>query len=258
MKQFLLPASYSGQPTVIIQGEDYHYLVHVRRVQEHQVLSGIDLHGVSYELEVMEITGERILLKVRQLEKAPGGTVSRDTAALTLFQCIPKGKRMDTIIRQCVETGVSRIVPVISEHTVVKLTDEKRTGKVKRWEKIVKEAVQQSGNTRPLIISPVTNLADTLPFFKDFDLKLFFHEQPLANKGLHQYLFEDRKHIALFIGPEGGLGEKEVQFLRSGGFFPVWLGKRVLRVDTAALFAISSIQILLLEKDAWKKIGRYR
>jgi 16S rRNA (uracil1498-N3)-methyltransferase len=159
---------------------------------------------------------------------------------------------MDTIVRQCVETGVSRIVPVISSHTVVKLSDEKKTAKVKRWEKIIKEAVQQSGSPRPPAVSPVISLMDSLDYSEEFDLKLFFHEQPLANKGLHQYLFEESKNIALFIGPEGGLSEQEVQFLQGNGFSPVWLGKRILRVDTAALFAISSIQILLLEKDAWK------
>lgn len=247
MKQFFLPASYAGQPVVILQGEDYHYLVHVRRVEERQLFPGIDIHGTPYQLEVLEITGETLSIKVEKQKDRPVEGVR-----ITLFQCIPKGKMIDTIIRQCVETGVFRIVPVISDHTVIHLTDEKRAAKVQRWERIAKEAVQQSGSALPLTIAPITDLTDTLHFFSDLDLKLFFHEQPLANKGLHQYLFEDRKHIALFVGPEGGLSGKEVRFLQTSGFFPVWLGNRVLRVDTAVLFAISSIQILLLEKEVWK------
>jgi 16S rRNA (uracil1498-N3)-methyltransferase len=151
-----------------------------------------------------------------------------------------------------VETGVSRIVPVVSERTVVSLSEEKRAEKLKRWEKIGKEALQQSGRTELMTVFPVTDIEQTRVLFDEIDLKLFFHEQPLAHKGLHQYLFEERKHIALFIGPEGGLSRKEVRFLESCGFLPVWLGERVLRVDTAALFAISSIQLLLLERELWK------
>jgi 16S rRNA (uracil1498-N3)-methyltransferase len=216
-------------------------------VERHQIIEGSDEEGNLYSLTVRDISKENLILHVEKR-----GKVMKWGTDITLFQCLPKGKRFDTILRQCVETGVTRIVPVISENTVVSLSDEKRIEKMRRWEKIGKEALQQSGRIQSILLSPVTDIEQTSASFNEFDLKLFFHEQPLAHKGLHQYLFEERKHIALFIGPEGGFSKKEVRFLESSGFLPVWLGDRVLRVDTAALFAISSIQILLLERELWK------
>ena len=247
MKRYLLPASYNGEPSITLAGDDFHYLVHVRRVDKHQVIQGSDEKGNLYSLTVQDISKQDLILNVEKQ-----GTAVKAGTDITLFQCLPKGKRFETILRQCVETGVTRIVPVISENTVVSLSEEKRIEKMRRWEKIGKEALQQSGRVQAITLSPVTDIEQTSASFDEFDLKLFFHEQPLAHKGLHQYLFEERKHIALYIGPEGGLSKKEVRFLESSGFLPVWLGDRVLRVDTAALFAISSIQILLLEREAWK------
>jgi len=248
MRLFILPPSFHGEEVLRLEGKEYHYLVRVLRKREGDSFNASDGEGTFYYATVEEITPSFCTLRVQRR-----GPLERPFPEITLFQCIPKGKKLDLIVRQAVELGVSRIVPVISRFSVPRW--ESPEEKIRRLQRIAKEAAQQCGSLEvPEILapSPLNAIGELFPLTEPDRLGLFFHQAPLARTTLHQYLSIYRKAIALVIGPEGGLSEEEVTYLQQGGFSPAYLGPSVLRTETAPVFALAAVQILLLEKTAWK------
>lgn len=248
MRLFVLPSSFQGQEVIRLEGKDYHYLVRVLRKRVGDSFNASDGEGTLYYVTVEEIDPSSCTLRVQRR-----GPLEGSFPEITLFQCIPKGRKLDLIVRQAVELGVSRIVPVVSKYSISRWDSPEE--KIQRLQRIAREAAQQSGSPEVPEILPSLPLKGIGEFFHPQEpdrLGLFFHQAPLARTTLHQYLSICRKAIALVIGPEGGLSEEEVAHLKQGGFFPVYLGPSVLRTETAPVFAVAAVQILLLEKTAWK------
>lgn len=249
MKQFLLPPSFKGGNELLITGKDAHYLTNVLRKAPGETFSGIDTRGARYLLTINEIREGTVLLSAQLSQDNEAAALPE----ITLIQCLPKGKKMDMIIRQAAELGAARIVPVISEHSIPKFDEREKEKKRLRWEKVIKEAVQQSGNTVIPEIQSVVSLPELVRRDRfSWEMGLFFYEKPLETGSLHGYLSVHPKSVALLIGPEGGFSEKEVRIVMDAGFRPVYLGKRILRVETAAASALALVQLLLMEKKLWK------
>lgn len=255
MRQFVLPPEYAGEGHCTLRGEQRHYIVNVLRLKEGERFPGLDRTGNPFELELESVDARQCRLAVhpaapQELGRSPG------EAKITLFQCLPKGKKMELIIRQATEAGISTIVPVTSRHSVPRLDRRDFAAKSERWSRIVREAVQQCGRgSFPELRPPIS--FDELPeAWSRRGTGLFFHEEPLAQKSLHEYLVEDAGEVALVIGPEGGLAPSETQVLLDAGFGAVFLGANVLRVETATLFAIAAARIILLEKSRWRLNNR--
>jgi len=270
MRQFVLPADYSGESRLILRGRSFHYLREVLRLPVGSTFPGMDTKGTRVTLTIVDAGKSSCTVSVEpvihghdpspssgaaaQARSAAGpvpGDSTRGRPRITLFQCLPKGRKMDLIVRQAAEAGIDRIVPVMSEHSIARI-DAGDSGKTGRWHRIIREALQQSGTDHlPILEYPLP--FDSIPAEQEGGgTGLFFHERPLANKTLHEYLLDATDQIALVVGPEGGLSEKEVALLTSAGFGSVWLGESVLRVETAALYSIAAVQIVLLERDSWK------
>ena len=170
---------------------------------------------------------------------------------ISLYQALPKGRKMELIVRQATELGVRRIVPVLSEHSLVKITKAEADSKRQRWQRIAREALQQSGAARlPQIEQPI-GLTELLER-NDPGRVLFFHQVRLAAGSLHECLAEVPVRLSLLIGPEGGFSEGEVESLVGSGFTPVYLGDTVLRSETAALAALAAVKMILQERSNWK------
>ncbi|GAB4372178.1 MAG: 16S rRNA (uracil(1498)-N(3))-methyltransferase [Spirochaetales bacterium] len=247
MRLFILPPSFHGEEMVRLQGKDYHYLVRVLRKREGDSFNASDGQGTLYYATVEEISPSFCTLRVQAR-----GPLDRPFPDLTLFQCIPKGKKLDQIVRQAVELGVSRVVPVVGRFSVPRWDSLEE--KIRRLNRIAREAAQQCGALEvPEVLSPVPlERIGEIWHPQDPDrLGLFFHQAPLAPIPLHQYLSPCRKAIALVIGPEGGLSDEEVSLLQQADFSPAYLGPSVLRTETAPVFALAAVQILLLEKASW-------
>lgn len=129
--------------------------------------------------------------------------------------------------------------------------EERVEKKLARWERIIREAAQQSGALRPPLLTPPLTFKEVLKKSQD-GLSLFFHQEPVNDLTLHHYLHNRPDSVNLIIGPEGGFSESEVQELLAAGSKAVFLGNTVLRVETAALFAIAAVKIILLELESWK------
>lgn len=156
-----------------------------------------------------------------------------------LGQVISRGEKMEFTIQKSVELGVTSITPLLSERCGVKLDETRLDKKVQQWQKIVISACEQCGRNVIPIINPVTKLENWCASLTD-SLKLNLH--PKAKHGINQ-LSTTHHNISLLVGPEGGLSEDEINMTSNYDFTDILLGPRVLRTETAALTALTALQI---------------
>lgn len=157
---------------------------------------------------------------------------------LVLMQGVSRGERMDYTVQKAVELGVSRIVPVLTERTVVNLKGDRQEKRREHWQGVVNSACEQSGRNRVPVVAPIASFVAALADVAD-GLKLVLHHR--AKTGLGG-LPVPQGPVSLLIGPEGGLSAQEIAIAEAAGFLPLCLGPRVLRTETAALAAISVLQ----------------
>lgn len=248
MKTFLLPETYAGESDIELSGSDFHYLCVVRRLSTGDRFSATDAAGTRYQARIAAVHNDSCRVSLRPAAAQPAG----EDHAITLFQCVPKGRKMDDIVRRATEAGASAIVPVISDHTVPRIHgDAEWSKRLQRWRRIARQAVQQSGApTVPRIVEPIAS-ADLAAHARELDVLLFFHQTPLAEASLHGYLSRYPQRIGVVVGPEGGLSDREVALMGESGASPVYLGPNVLRTETSAVFALAAVQIILREKESW-------
>jgi len=233
MHRFYLPNFQ--QPA--LSAEEAHHATHVLRVKDGETVNVFDGHGHEAQAQVASITGQSVGLKLlTQTGSAPL------PCRITLAQAIPK-KNMDLIVQKATELGVTVIVPLISERTIVQLDEDSK--KVERWREIALEACKQSGNNwLPEIQAPQKARA-FLESPGTFDLKVIASLQPDAKPlktilaGAPTLQRSDAPTILVLIGPEGDFTPAELAAGKSAGCLPLSLGPLVLRADTAALYALS-------------------
>jgi 16S rRNA (uracil1498-N3)-methyltransferase len=259
VKQYLLPRSYAGEATLTLGGEDFRYLVRVLRMREGDELRAIDARGAAFTMLIRQAGRGKCVVELRS--EAPPSP-QPDAPRITLLQCLPKGRKIDLIVRQATEAGVARIVLLQSEHSQVRPGED--DGRLPRLERVAREAVQQSGNPLlPEIEGPLPLLATLCAEKGEWGVALFFHERPLPGGAtemspgatgvpLHRLLAGAPRAVSILIGPEGGLSAKETELLGTAGFQPVYLGAGILRVETAATYALGAVQTILREREEWR------
>jgi 16S rRNA (uracil1498-N3)-methyltransferase len=166
---------------------------------------------------------------------------------------------MDLIVRQAAEGGITEIVPFASEHSIPRLRGAEEE-KLRRWERIVREARQQSGSRIPTAVHVPLDTEGLLAYWETIkngrprSVGFFFHQDsvdPLEQGSLHGYLGIMPELVALVIGPEGGFSPAEAGRFFAAGFKPIKIGDTVLRTETAALYGAAAIRIILLESASW-------
>jgi 16S rRNA (uracil1498-N3)-methyltransferase len=168
---------------------------------------------------------------------------------------------MDLIVRQAAEGGLTEIVPFISEYSILRPEagnsgDGGPANRMRRWEKIVREARQQSGSRIATAVKPPLTLEGLLNYWEELRggrkaLGLLFHQIPLEQASLHGYLGSEPEIVVLAIGPEGGFSPGEVSRFLAADFKPLTLGDTVLRTETAAVCGAAAVRIILLENASW-------
>lgn len=245
MKQLVLPAGARSGSVVELRGKEHHYLARVRRVSAGEKLAALDA-GQRLVLEVREVHADRMVLAVIE-DLAQASTGPR----IVLFPFLLKGRKLDDVIRQACEAGVSAIIPVEGDHCVSRTDgDDDGAKKAQRWAAIAKEAAQQSGNARVCEVHPPVSSRALTDAWTQGPL-LFFHQTPLDKGSLHRYLFPRPDTVGLIVGPEGGLSPAEVERFLAQGALPVWLGPFVLRAETASLYAVAAVNTILQETPEW-------
>jgi 16S rRNA (uracil1498-N3)-methyltransferase len=262
MKRFILNQAPGAGGKIELSGEDYHYLVRVRRLAPGEVFPALLPGGGETLVRVLSVEGG-LLTGVCGGEKAGEKTGEMAGAAgsglppVILFQALPRGAKMDLIVRQAAEGGLTEVVPFFSEYSIPRQSEEGPGNRLRRWEKIIKEARQQSGSPVATTLRPPLNLAGLLEYWENLKsrtgktLGLLFHQTPLEQASLHGYLSGEPEIVVLVIGPEGGFSPEEVSRFLEAGFRPLTIGNTVFRTETAALYGAAAIRIILLESASW-------
>jgi 16S rRNA (uracil1498-N3)-methyltransferase len=244
------PEQWSDTELVLPESESRH-LAQVLRAREGDPVELLDGRGRYAPAEIVTIRRARrhapasVTLRLR----SPARTAPRTRPAVELVVAIPKGSRMDGLIEKAVEVGVSAIRPVQTAHVVVHLSTRQAAERSERWRRIAESAVRQSGNRRLPVVHPVTGLAEALAAVcGEADLTLLGALTSDAVP-LREVLESARARVigrvAVLIGPEGDFTADEIAAARRAGALAVSFGDTVLRVDTAALYALSAVRCML-------------
>lgn len=225
-----------------IEGSDVNHIVNVLRMKPGEELL-ISVKGDwDYLCKIVDIKTDRVNLKVLESMEQRELPVN-----ITLLQGIPKSDKLEMIIQKAVELGVSEIIPVKTKRVVVKIDEKKADTKVNRWNAIAESAAKQSKRSIIPKVSEPMSIDNALEIVKDFGVKLIPYENADGIDKTRKILdsMDKTKNIAVFIGPEGGFEEAEVERIKNSGFEVITLGKRILRTETAGLALLSNIMIRL-------------
>ncbi len=160
--------------------------------------------------------------------------------SITLAQCVSSGDRMDLTLQKSTELGVTRIVPIESERSVVRLSSERADRRVAHWRNVTAAACEQCGRNRLPDVAAITDLDSFLAGAGDEGMCLLL--APGAAGNLRR--LSPPKAVTLLVGPEGGLAPDELQRAETRGFLPVRFGPRTLRTETAPIAVIAAMQAL--------------
>lgn len=238
---FVEPEAVSDD-SVVVTGDAYHHLAVVLRADPgdrfHAMVADTE---TEYLAETIEITGDTLTGRILE-SRTPGREAGVE---VTLYQGLPKRTRFEMVLQKCTELGVHRIVPVMTERSVIQLSEERARRKVQRWNKICTEAARQSQRAVPPQVTTPMSFVEALEDW-GADTQGLILDEGFADDGgtgLSDVLRPDGPgdRIALFIGPEGGFSAEEAEKAREAGLTPVGLGPRILRTETAAIVACTIV-----------------
>lgn len=241
---FVAPEAVHGN-FITITGSDVNHMKNVLRMKPGEELLISDGTGRDYLCRICHVKED--CMEAEILDGTYQGTEL--PAKLYLFQGLPKADKMEWIIQKAVELGVYEIIPVITKRTVVRLDAKKEEAKGKRWNAISESAAKQSRRSIvPKVKSPMS-FPEAVKYAEELDFRFIPYENYKDMEETRKILsqIEGKQSIGIFIGPEGGFEEAEVDLAVSGGCERISLGKRILRTETAGL-AILSVLMFRIEE----------
>lgn len=256
MRRLVIPHACEGLARLELDRDTSHYLVDVLRLRKGSTFEAVDNTGACFACTLLAVENGRALLSLVPLAARPE---ERSALELVLVQGLPKGQKFDLVVRQAVELGASLIIPLITEHCIAQEPPGAAAPKRERRERIIREALQQSGSTvLTRIIETVTiqELGATLDaqgYDRGSSLRIVFHEQEeMAQASLHSLLAPDNDKIVICVGPEGGFSHRDMALLEELGFAACHLEGPILRTETAAVAALAAVRAIATERHVWK------
>jgi len=240
--QLFLKESQLNNSRIEYDKEIYHHLLDVCRVRVGETLS-IVTELSRYEVALKSIKKNHIVINIIHQQK-----LVEEKTSFVLFQSLPKQDKFTTIIDHVVQLGVSDIFPIITARTVVKWDSSKKNKNMTRWAAKTKSAAMQAKQDMIPLVHPVqtiSELLDTTNWIEYGHLYVCWEEERDLKSIMSIKQSGSSKKIGVLIGPEGGLEEKEIDMLKHKGFKVVSLGRSILRVEIAAIVALSQLKILL-------------
>lgn len=208
-------------------------VIHIRsalRLNTNDLVIAFNGFGDTYETIIQEITKRNVTLKIKNSIET-----HKDSIQIVLIQSIPKAKKLDDIIDELTQIGITRIIPLETRYSLLKAQDINK--RLDRLKTISIEALKQSGRDFIMQIDEASNKLEVLNEFKDFDLKLIATTKEKDNN--IKRIIEatpNAKKIVYFIGPEGDFSDEEVEFAKKVGFQSVSFGTNILRTESAAIY----------------------
>lgn len=231
--------------TLQLPGTAARHVARVLRLRVNSPLTVFDGRGGEYSAKIIRIRGDDVIIEIETHH-----AIERESSRpLVLLQGISRGERMDLVVQKATELGVTHIVPVNCQRSVVQLADERAEKRVLHWQSIALAACEQCGRNRPPLIGAVQSLSEAIASLQSTGTQSVLWRgilDPDAGQGPAQWLqtIQPSDGIAILIGPEGGLDTSEIALARAQAFVSIRLGPRILRTETAALAALAAIQSL--------------
>ena len=236
---FLATAPSLDQKEILLDESASRYLIKVLRMESGSRFLGFDAKAVEYELilnQTESIPATATVLSCRE------GNAARQSHWIALAQSLPKGPKIDLILRQGTEAGVNRFIPVVTQRSISRPDESQKDHKNSRWQKILVEACRQCGRADVPLLDEVTDWKSCLDLFTEFDQVLLPYEKEAPTlKTVLESSAVVRK-ILVLVGPEGGWSRDEVWEAQQRGAAAVHLPTPILRTETAGLAVVSMIQ----------------
>lgn len=236
LRCYVAPAAWRGALLTPDEAEAHH-LVNVLRAREGEHVEVFDGAGRTGTARIERISKREAELRLLERQTHP-----RPAPELMLVQALPREATMDFVVQKAVELGATAILPVLSARCVVRLKPDQFAEKSARWQRIALNAARQSHATWLPRIADVQTLEHFFQTLEKFDFwcvgSLTPHAQPLHTV-LSAVRVKTPRRVGVLIGPEGDLTPEEHRAAEQADAVPVAFGTNVLRVDTAALFALS-------------------
>lgn len=246
MYQFFVEDEQIGRAFITITGADVNHIKNALRMKPGEKIRISNQKGRDYFCEISEVADDFVQAEILKNE-APSTELS---GKIYLFQGIPKGDRMETVIEKAVELGVYEIIPVAMRRCVVKLDAKKESARIKRWQKLSETAAKQSKRSRIPKIHEIMNYQEAAEYALQCDVCLVPYENEMGMKKTKEALssIKPGDSVAVLIGPEGGFSKEEIEFVKDRMHL-ISLGRRILRTDTAGI-AVMAAMMLELEAKA--------
>lgn len=226
---------------VFLDASESRHLCGALRACKGDDVSIFDLSGNSFDCKILEASSKQARVSV--VKKSD---IKRNAGEIILIQALPKGKTFDDIISSAIQIGASKIIPIISEHTVVRLDKMEAQKKAQKWQAYVIEAMKQSGNLAGLSVSVPIAFCDFVKSASNLcgenSMKFVCSLEREKCKPLLLRLNESKKNsdvVCILIGPEGDFSASEYQAAYEANFEAVSLGENVMKCEVAAAFAMS-------------------
>ena len=236
MPRFFVEKNQINGNYIDITGDDVKHIKKVLRLREGEEIEVCDGSGEDFECKIESLSDDVVRAEI--LKRYPN--TAEAPIELCVYQGMPKNDKMDYIVQKCVELGVCKIVPVITKRAVSIPRDaEKKTA---RWQRIADEAAKQCGRGVLPRVENTISFSDAIKAMSDEGALSLMPYECEKEGSLSELLKNtDKKKINVFIGPEGGFDEIEVEKARSAGINTITLGPRILRTETAPLAVCSAI-----------------
>ncbi|MEA3279718.1 MAG: 16S rRNA (uracil(1498)-N(3))-methyltransferase [Thermodesulfobacteriota bacterium] len=241
MRYFYINQSDITGSTSIITGTDAKHIKKVLRLKPGDIIGLFDGLGFEYEARIVHLSASSVEVLITR--SFPSKTES--PVQIIVAQAFLKDRKMDTLVRQLSELGITKWMPFIASRSVPKPDKKRLAARTERWKKIAVEALKQCKRSRITEIGTTVSFENILKTVKDYDLKIAFYEN--ETKSINSILSKHDRNIGticIMLGPEGGFTSQEIESARNCGFYISALGPRILKSETAAIAASTLIQYL--------------
>lgn len=227
-----------NEDNIIITGSDANHIGRSLRMKKGEELT-VCCNGTDYNCIINSITPDTVYLNL----VSKNICASEPSVNVTLFQAVPKTDKLEYIIQKSVELGVSRIVPVLTRRCISRPDEKDFSKKLPRLQKIAEQASKQSGRGIIPEITPIVSYKKALAMMSELDRTVILYEEQ-GGISFRDVDFNNVKTIGLVVGSEGGFDPEETDLAVEAGAVRVWLGKRILRCETAPVTAVSILMFL--------------
>ncbi len=245
MPRFFVTKDQIEDGLVTILGDDAHHISRSLRMAAGERITVSDMQKREYDCMLCEFLPDRVVARIeaeRQCDTEP-------PFVATLYQALPKGDKLDSVIQKSVECGVSRVVTFNSERCIAR-ENSPEPKKLSRRARIALEAAKQSGRGMIPEVSATVSFKEAIRMAAEADIAIFCYEGD-DTLSLKSFLLEKKAElkeksvtvptVSIVIGSEGGFSLSEVEYAKAAGLTPVGLGKRILRTETASSFALGCL-----------------